>query len=142
MKYNIMKIALVTNSVAIAAAFLYYAIQYANWDLIIITFCLFLMSIIVILIYNSIENLRQKELTKLSNKLNRIEVQARKMLEEKKAMIVREPHYVINNKAENDQKRFSNSYPSLSHIGEDEHDELTECERTYRNYLNKQPSEN
>jgi len=48
---------------------------------------------------------------------------------------------IIDNKAENDEKRSNNCYPSLSHIGEDEYDPLTECERNYANHLKGQSSE-
>ena len=146
MKYNIVKIMLITNSLAIAAAFLYFALKYSNWDVTIISFCLFLFSVIVLVIYNIIDAAHQKEtkqLRDLGQQLSTIKKEANKILEQKKnEVLVSEPHYTIDNKAENDEKRFSNSYPSLSHIGEDEHDELTECERTYRNYLKKQSSEN
>lgn len=141
MKYNVVKIMLITNSLVIAAAFLYFALKYSNWDVTIISFCLFLFSIVVLIIYNMINTAHQKEMKQLKDlgqQLSAIKKEASKILEQKKNEVsVSEPHYTVDNKAENDQKRFSNSYPSLSHIGEDEYDELTECERSYRNYLKK-----
>lgn len=142
MKYNLVKILLVANSLLIAAAFVYFAFEYSNWDITIVLFLLFVYAIIIMLIYNWVDRMRIKEEQWLASILAEIKVAATKMLEDKKKVVVREPHYTIDNKAENDQKRFSNSYPSLGHIGEDEHDPLTECERNNAVYMAKHASEN
>lgn len=110
MKYSVLKAVLITNSLLAAMFFVYFAFKYANWDVTICLFLLFLYSIVIILIYSYIDS---KQI--------------------KKNVPVKPGQ--INNKSENDEKRYSNSYPSLGHLGEDEHDELTECERNYRNYL-------
>lgn len=146
MKYNTVKIMLVANSLVIAAAFVYFAIEYSNWDVTIVFFLLFIYAIMIIIIYNLIESEQIKEmndLRKLAEQLALMKKQAKMLLEKQsERMVVSEPHYTIDNKTENDKKRASNSYPSLGHIGEDEHDELTECERNYKKYLNNVPSEN
>ena len=145
MKYNLVKILLVTNALSIAAAFIYFSFKYSNWDVTIVFFLLFIYAIVIVLIYNWIDGLHIKEnkqLKELGIQLSLAKNEALKMLEEKRKMVVREPHYTIDNKTENDQKRYSNSYPSLGHIGEDEHDPLTECERNNAIYMAKHASDN
>lgn len=134
MKYNIVKIMILANSCIIAMSFVYVAITYAAWDVTIIFFVIFILAIITILIYNHTESKRLAEMKRISGILAKAKKTAQFLLNEQKKKVEASENGDTSVKTPI-VKKDNMQFPTLGNIGEDEHDELTECERNYRNYL-------